>query len=127
MDYIGIEDFFMQEIKGKNKDIALLGEIENLKNTLKEKEELFRLQVETNRKTIEHAIQNEKMLHSLVEAAAGKIGQDFFDNIVTNLAEWLNADCVLIGQMIEPERINALPLYLDGNISHDFSYFCISS
>ena len=112
----------MQKIREEKKGIDLLDEIAYLKNALKEKEELFRLQAETNSKAIEHAAQNEKMLHSLVEAAAGKIGQDFFDNIVTKLAEWLGADCVLIGRMIEPERINALPLYLDGKISHNFSY-----
>lgn len=65
---------------------------------------------------------NEKLLHSVVEAAAGKIGQDFFDNIVINLSEWLGAECVLIGRMTEDERIEAVPLLLDGKISHGFSY-----
>ncbi len=112
----------MQKITEENKDIGLLNEIAYLKNALREKEDLFRLQAATNSKAIELAEHNEKMLHSLVEAAAGKIGQDFFDNIVTKLAEWLNADCVLIGRMIEAERIHAVPLYLDGEISHNFSY-----
>ncbi len=83
-------------------------EVELLKNKLKEKEETFD--------------KHEKLLHSLVEAAAGKIGQDFFDNIVVNLSKWLGTDCVLIGQIVGKERIKAVPLYLDGNISHDFSY-----
>ncbi len=65
---------------------------------------------------------NERMLHTLIEAAVGDIGQDFFNNIVTNLSEWLNAEIVLIGQMIEPNKITALPLYYDGEISEGFSY-----
>ncbi len=68
------------------------------------------------------AQKNEALLHSLVEAAAGKIGQDFFDNIVIRLSEWLDAECVLIGKIVERERVQASPLYLDGKISHDFSY-----
>ena len=71
----------------------------------------------------EKALQkNERLFHSLVEAAAGKIGQDFFNNIVIRLSEWLNAECVLIGKIVENERVKAVPLYLDGKITHDFSY-----
>ncbi|MBN2520108.1 MAG: HAMP domain-containing histidine kinase [Bacteroidales bacterium] len=65
---------------------------------------------------------NEEIFHKLVEAAAGKIGQDFFDNIVKSIAEWLGVDCVLIGQIVDYERIEAVPLYLDGKIMHGFSY-----
>ncbi|MBA7513095.1 hypothetical protein ES705_05105 [subsurface metagenome] len=109
-------------MQGRDRGQELLAEIAKLQKTLKEKEEQYQAQNIANYEAKENAEQNEKMLHSLVEAAAGKIGQDFFDNIVARLAEWLSADCVLIGQMIENERINAVPLYLDGEISHDFSY-----
>ncbi len=75
--------------------------------------------IRTNEKADQRS---EKLMHSLVEAAAGKTGQDFFDNIVLRLSEWLGAECVLIGRMVENERIKAVPLYLDGKISQDFSY-----
>ncbi len=98
------------------------GEIEKLKLELKN----TRLEVDSlNEKLILNEnkhLKNEKLLHSLVEAAAGKIGQDFFDNIVLRLSKWLNADCVLIGQIVEKERIKAVPLFLDGKVSHEFSY-----
>jgi len=75
--------------------------------------------IRTNEKADQRS---EKLMHSLVEAAAGKIGQDFFDNIVLRLSEWLGAECVLIGRMVENSRIKAVPLYLDGKILQDFSY-----
>ncbi len=109
-------------VKGRVMEEKLLTEI----NVLKEKLEVKKLECqEINEEFIQakaKSERNEKMLHSLVEAAAGKIGQDFFDNIVTRLAEWLNADCVLIGQKTEDERIDAIPMYLDGKILHGFSY-----
>ncbi|MBN1952894.1 MAG: HAMP domain-containing histidine kinase [Bacteroidales bacterium] len=100
----------------------LLQEISKLKTALKQKEkECISLQ---ELRLKEKAVDNRsgEMLHHLVEAAAGKIGQDFFDKVVENLAEWLGTECVLIGRMSEAERIYAEPLYLDGKISHGFSY-----
>ena len=109
-------------MEGKRNVPDLLKEIDRLKVKLEEKELELQKQSEAFTEIRKQKDENEKMLHSLVEAAAGKIGQDFFDNIVTSLAKWLKADCVLIGQMRNHERIHALPLYLDGKISHEFSY-----
>ncbi|MFC2138572.1 sensor histidine kinase, partial [Bacteroidota bacterium] len=95
--------------------IKLKNEISKLKKESEKREkEFYKKSLELER--------NEKMLHNLVEASVGKIGQDFFNNIVKRLAEWLNVDCVLIGQIEGVERINAVPLYLDGVIKHGFSY-----
>lgn len=96
--------------------------VAQLQEKLAEKEQeltFFKKQLKTNEAAFHR---NESLLHSLVEAAAGKIGQDFFDTIVIRLSEWLNAECVLIGRMIKKESIQAVPLYLDGKIMHDFSY-----
>ena len=65
---------------------------------------------------------NEKMFHALVETAVGDIGQDFFDNIVIKLSEWLNAECVIIGQLVEDNIVEGFPMYLDGEIIHGFTY-----
>lgn len=101
---------------------ALYKEIEFLKKELKTKEENFQLQNKELLIAKDKAESSEQMLHTLVETAVGTIGQDFFDNMVINLSKWLDAECVVIGQMLEPNKINCLPLYLDGKISHDFSY-----
>ena len=97
-------------------------EIAILKNELQEKTEEYLAQNEAIEAARLMAEENERLLHSLVEAAASKIGQDFFDNIVLRLSEWLNAECVVIGQKMENDKIKAVPLYLDGKISHEFSY-----
>ncbi|HEX2936397.1 MAG TPA: HAMP domain-containing sensor histidine kinase [Bacteroidales bacterium] len=96
--------------------------IKKLKEQLKQKELEY---VSQHNETIlakNRAEESEKMLRTLVETAVGTIGQDFFDNIVIKLAEWLNVECVVLGQMFDDNRIYCLPMYLDGNISHDFSY-----
>jgi signal transduction histidine kinase len=93
-----------------------------LNDVLKAKKESYQLQKKELLLAKEKAEESEQMLHTLVETAVGTIGQDFFDNIVIKLSKWLNVDCVIIGQMLEPNRIHCLPLYLDGKISHDFSY-----
>lgn len=96
--------------------------IKKLKEQLKQKEQEYILQHNEIILAKNRAEENEKMLHTLVETAVGTIGQDFFDNIVIKLAEWLNVECVVLGQMFGDNRIYCLPMYLDGNISHDFSY-----
>jgi signal transduction histidine kinase len=66
--------------------------------------------------------QNEKMFHALVETAVGDIGQDFFNNIVIKLSEWLSAECIIIGQLVEENKVEGFPMYLDGEIIHGFTY-----
>ena len=82
--------------------------LQNQVNTLREEKEAFK--------------DNEKLFHALVETAVGDIGQDFFNNIVVKLSEWLNAECIIIGQLVEPNKVEGFPMYLDGEIIHGFSY-----
>ncbi|NLT50909.1 MAG: hypothetical protein GXX85_08345 [Ignavibacteria bacterium] len=100
----------------------LVQEINQLKKRLDLKEAELRQFKEDIKESEAAAKRNGELLHSVVEAAASKIGQDFFDNIVIKLSEWLGAECVLIGRMTENERVEAVPLLLDGKISHGFSY-----
>ncbi len=64
----------------------------------------------------------EEALKALIETTAGRIGQEFFDKIVSRLAEWLDADCVVIGKIIGEDKVHAYSMFLDGNIIHDYSY-----
>jgi len=66
--------------------------------------------------------ENEKLFQALVETAVGDIGQDFFNNIVIKLSEWLNAECIIIGQLVKENKVEGFPMYLDGEIIHGFSY-----
>lgn len=74
------------------------------------------------RKENEAFKKNEKLFQALVASAVGNIGQDFFDNIVSSLSEWLNAQCIIIGQTDKNNRVEAVPMYLDGEIIHGYSY-----
>lgn len=74
------------------------------------------------RKENETLKKNEKLFQALVASAVGNIGQDFFDNIVSSLSEWLNAECIIIGQTDKNNRVEALPMYMDGEIIHGYSY-----
>ena len=83
-------------------------ELQKQNDLLKKELELFR--------------KNEKMFHALVETAVGNIGEDFFNTIVEKLSEWLNAECVIIGQLIEENKVQGFPMYLDGKIIENFTY-----
>jgi signal transduction histidine kinase len=74
------------------------------------------------KKELEAFRKNEKMFHALVETAVGYIGEEFFNNIVEKLSEWLNAECVIIGQVVRENVVEGFPLYLDGKIIHGFTY-----
>ncbi|NQU86944.1 MAG: HAMP domain-containing histidine kinase [Mariniphaga sp.] len=82
----------------------------------------FRKENEELKKQVSAFESNEKMFHALVETAVGDIGQDFFNNIVIKLSEWLNAECVIIGQLVEENRVEGFPMYLDGEFIQGFSY-----
>ena len=98
-------------------------EIDRLNKEINRREKAYIEQKEELKKAKEYAEESKKKLHDLVETAVGDIGQDFFNNIIVKLSQWLNVECVVIGQMTEDEqRIDCLPLYLDGKISHNFSY-----
>jgi signal transduction histidine kinase len=77
---------------------------------------------EVLKKEIELYKQNEKMFQALVETAVGDIGEDFFNKIVIKLSEWLNAECVIIGQLIKENLVEGFPMYLDGKIIEGFTY-----
>jgi signal transduction histidine kinase len=82
---------------------------------LKEENEALRKELELFKK-------NEEMFQALVETAVGDIGKDFFNKIVIKLSEWLNAECVIIGQRIKENVVEGLPMYLDGKIIKGFTY-----
>jgi signal transduction histidine kinase len=100
----------------------LYAKIEELSEALRAKEEKSNLQHQEILLAKIKAEENEKLFRTLVETAAGTIGQDFFDHIVIKLAQWLDVECVVIGQMSGDNRIYCTPMYLDGKISYDFSY-----
>lgn len=84
-------------------------------NNLSEKIEILKKQLEVCKK-------NEELFHALVETSVGEIGTDYFNNIVKRIADWLNVECVIIGQVIGNNTVEGFPLYLDGEIIQGFTY-----
>lgn len=80
------------------------------------------LENEALKKELELYKHNEKMFQALVETAVGDIGEDFFNKIVIKLSEWLNAECVIIGLLINDNLVEGFPTYLDGKIVEGFTY-----
>lgn len=79
-------------------------------------------QIQILKKENEAFFEKEKLLYALVETAVGDIEYDFFNNIVVKLAEWLKTECVIIGRCVDNNRVDAVPMYLDGKIINDYSY-----
>jgi PAS domain S-box-containing protein len=65
--------------------------------------------------------ESEEAIQTIVESTAGTTGQDFFDNVVKQLCEWLNSEIAIIGEL-ENGRVNALSFINKGSLIHDFSY-----
>jgi PAS domain S-box-containing protein len=70
----------------------------------------------TERKLTEEALQ------TTVESTMGTIGQEFFDKIVNTLCRWLQADCAIIGEIINENEIKSISMLLDGKRIEDYRY-----
>ena len=64
----------------------------------------------------------EEAFQTLFKSSVGSIGKDFFDNIVGSLCEWLDAECAIVGQIVDGNRVEALAMQVDGKIINDYSY-----
>jgi len=78
--------------------------------------------IENLNKEIEERKKIESALNVVIESTAKKTGQEFFDNLVRIIAEWLKMDIVIVGQIVNGECISALSMYKNGKIVHDYSY-----
>lgn len=66
--------------------------------------------------------QYEEAIHTLIESTVGQGGQAFFDKTVEKLCDWLDADCAIIGEIMEDNSVNALAMNLDGKRVDNYSY-----
>jgi PAS domain S-box-containing protein len=77
------------------------------------KRELREAEERRNHKQAEDAIQ------TIVKGTVGTTGQDFFDNVVKSVCEWLGADYAFIGQIVDGNKVKALSAQIDGEIKCD--------
>lgn len=71
---------------------------------------------------IDDRIEVQKAIDSLVAWTIGATGQKCFDSIVEGLANWLEVDCVLLGEIVDDRKVKALSMIEDGRMVADFSY-----
>jgi signal transduction histidine kinase len=74
------------------------------------------------KKEVEAFKKNERLFEALVQTTIGDVGEDFFNNIVIRLSEWLNVDCVMIGQLETQNIVECSPMYLDGEFVKNYTY-----
>jgi PAS domain S-box-containing protein len=66
--------------------------------------------------------ETEAAFHILVRAAAANIGEAFFHETVRSLSAWLGAECVIIGELEDGNRVRALAMQLDGKAVEHYEY-----
>lgn len=66
--------------------------------------------------------QAEVAIQTLVKSTVGTTGQDFFDNVVKSVCEWLGSDCAFIGKINDMNTVTTLSMQLDGKIINDYGY-----
>ena len=66
--------------------------------------------------------QTENAIRTLVKSIVGVTGQDFFDNIVSSMCEWLGTDYAFIGKINDMNTVTALSMQHDGKIINDYGY-----
>jgi len=79
----------------------------------------------TQKKETEKALKsNQKLITSLQEVVSGTIGKKFFETIVVRLAESLNADIAMVGEICRDDTsmIKTISACVDGQIIENFKY-----
>lgn len=64
----------------------------------------------------------ENAIKVMIKSTIGMTGSDYFDNIVISLAEWIEADFAVIGEITENDSVHVISMYMKGKIAHDFEY-----
>ena len=66
--------------------------------------------------------QTEAAFTTLVGTAAANIGAAFFRETVRSLSAWLGVECVIIGELVNGNRVRALAMQLDGKAIEHYEY-----
>ncbi len=64
----------------------------------------------------------EAAFRAIVSATVGVTGQECFDRAAFNLAQYLKADIVVIGEIVDNSMVRGLSVLMDGRIVCDFTY-----
>lgn len=77
----------------------------------------------TDRKRVEEALkESDETFRTLVKSTVGSVGKEFFEKIARNLNEFLRTDCVIIGEMVGDDNVDAISMVMDGKSVDNYSY-----
>src|SRR3989339_1126286 len=66
--------------------------------------------------------QTQAAFRALVGDAAANVGAAFFHETVRSLSTWLEAECVIVGEIMDGDRVQALAMQLDGQAVEHYEY-----
>ena len=64
----------------------------------------------------------EAAFHTIAGTAVTNVGAPFFQETTSSLCKLLEADCVILGKLVEGNRVQALGMQLDGKVIEHFDY-----
>ncbi len=106
-----------------------LADVETAVQALREGAQDYLIKGETDgrllTRSIRYAVERkeaEKAIKTIVTSIVGSRGTEVFNDIVGSLAEWLNIDCVILGELVDENRVQALAMMLDGKNIDGYSY-----
>ena len=116
-------------------ELDALGEIENIEKEITDKDgRAHSLLVNVKRVSIKGGTtlitcrditerkRAEESIQTIVKSTAGTIGQDYFDNIVSSICEWLGTEAAIIGEITDGNDVRTLSMQVDGKNIPDYKY-----
>ena len=64
----------------------------------------------------------EEAFRTLVGTAAANIGAVFFHETVSSLCTWLGVECIIIGELVDENKVRALAMQVDGKAVEHYEY-----
>jgi PAS domain S-box-containing protein len=65
---------------------------------------------------------SDQAFRTLMESSLSSTGQNYFDIVVNKLANWLDCEITLVGELIDSNTVKILSRLVDGNLFHDGFY-----
>ena len=72
---------------------------------------------------IEERKQAEENFQTIVHSTVGNTGQEFFDNICTQLGSVFKSNCTIVGELVDDTTVNAIAMVLDGKHIRNYRLF----
>ncbi len=106
--------------------IRMAGELTEAKNKLEQRVELRTRQLGDSNarlsREVEERTEVQQAINSMVESIVGTTGKDSFDGLTQGLAGWLNVDYVILGEIVDNEKVRTLSMFADGSFVEKFEY-----